>query len=45
MIKKEITYGSEPYIAYDDVIGGRQVFIIYIGDYPCAYVESNIDYY
>lgn len=45
MIKKEITYGSEPYIAYDDIIGGRQVFIIYMGMHPCAYVESNIDYY
>ena len=45
MIKKEITYGTEPYIAYDDIIGGRQVFIIYMGTHPCAYVESNIDYY
>ena len=26
MIKKEITYGEKPYIAYDDIIGGRQDF-------------------
>ena len=45
MIKKEITYGEKPYIAYDDIIGGRQVFIIYIGSHPCAYIESNINYY
>ena len=45
MIKKEITYGEKPYIAYDDIIGGRQVFIIYMGSHPCAYVESKIDYY
>lgn len=45
MIKKEITYGEKTYIAYDDIIGGRQVFIIYMGSHPCAYVESNIDYF
>ena len=45
MIKREIMYGEEPYIAYDDVIGGRQVFIIYMGSHPCAYVESKIDYF
>lgn len=45
MIKKEITYGEKTYIAYDDIIRGRQVFIIYIGTYPCAYVESKIDYF
>lgn len=40
MIKKEITYGEIPYIAYDDIIGGRQVFIIYMGSHPCAYIEE-----
>lgn len=45
MIKKEITYGEEPYIAYDDIIGGRQVFIIYMGMHPCAYVECDTNYY
>lgn len=45
MIKKEITYGEEPYIAYDNIIGGRQVFIIYMGMHPCAYVECDTNYY
>lgn len=45
MIKKEITYGEKPYIAYDNIIGGRQVFILYMGLHPCAYIESKINYY
>lgn len=34
MIKKEITYGEKPYIAYDDIIGGRQVFYNLYGYAP-----------
>ena len=45
-IKHDINYDeNKPDIVYHNVINGRNVFIIYLGSHPCAYIESIYDYY